>query len=257
MKHIAVIAVHGVADQQPNLTARQIADLLVRDDPSAGAFYEGDARIVVDPVVVPRIQKDTLWAQDAGFTFMYGQLTGDVDCHGEHRVGPLPRETFDTACLSGVTPDGSSVHIYEMYWADLSRLGNSFRRIFGEFYQLLFHVSSLGRHTVDEARDDAKVAMDEARRARGKPLGWQAANVPAFHGKWKWLARAQRAAGHVLTLPVPILNLYLLAVAATLAVSWVPAREQHWIGRHCWHSARWARWALHSIARLSPRDDTG
>ena len=34
----------------------------------------------------------------------------------------------------------------------------------------------------------------------------------------------------MLTLPVPILNLYLLAVAATLAVSWVPAREQHWIG---------------------------
>ena len=161
--------------------------------PSSGAFYEGGVRIVVDPFVVPRIDKEELWAQDAGFTFMYGQLTGDVDCDGQHRVEPLPRQTFDTACLSRVTADGASVHIYEMYWADLSRLRNLFRRIFGEFYQLLFHVSSLGRHTVDEARDDAKIARDEsARRREGADMASR--EVPAFYGKWRWLARAQRAA---------------------------------------------------------------
>jgi hypothetical protein len=242
MKNVAVITVHGVADHQPNVTSRQIADLLVRHEPSAGAFYETDVRIVVDPVVVPQISKEKLWSQDAGFTFMYGQLTGDLACDGRHRVTPLPRETFDGTCLSGVTPDGTFVHIYEMYWADLSRLSSSFRRIFGEFYQLLFHVSSLGRHTVDEARDDAKMAteeaarddaktpMDEAERALEQSRTWRARNVPPLHGNWRWLAGAQRAAGHVLTLPIPILNLYLLAVAATLGISWVPAKQQHWIG---------------------------
>ena len=45
------------------------------------------------------------------------------------------------------------------------------------------------------------------------------------------MARASATSGRtVLTLPVPVLNLYLLAVAATLAVSWLPTREQYWIG---------------------------
>jgi hypothetical protein len=226
MKNIALITVHGVADQEPYVTAREVANLLVREDPGAGAFYERAVHIAVDPVALPekpRLTSDELWEQDADFTFMYGQLTGDLQCTGEELVGPLPRGTYDTICLCRTAaPAGPSVHIYEMYWADLSRLSTSFRRIFGEFYQLLFHISSLGRHTVDEARDDAVKANFEKYDPTEPGRKWRHEHVPAFHAKLKWLARAQAAAGHVLTLPIPILNLYLLAVVASLAVFWLP-----------------------------------
>jgi hypothetical protein len=41
------------------------------------------------------------------------------------------------------------VDIYEMYWADLAKRNNSFIRFFMSFYQLLIHLSSLGRTAID------------------------------------------------------------------------------------------------------------
>ncbi|HYC48233.1 MAG TPA: hypothetical protein VED01_22395 [Burkholderiales bacterium] len=61
---------------------------------------------------------------------------------------------------------------------------------------------------MDEARDDAYTSSD--------------ADVTVYHGKWVALAWAQRLAAHVLTLPIPILNLYLLALAGSLAAYRLP-----------------------------------
>src|SRR5206468_13048955 len=36
------------------------------------------------------------------------------------------------------------VDVYEMYWADLSRLGTDPLRVFGSIYHLLLHLSELG-----------------------------------------------------------------------------------------------------------------
>jgi hypothetical protein len=47
-------------------------------------------------------------------------------------------------------PD-ADVHVYEMYWSDLSRLGVSALQIAYEFFQLLFHIPHLGRQAVDHA----------------------------------------------------------------------------------------------------------
>jgi len=43
------------------------------------------------------------------------------------------------------------VHVYEMYWADLARPNNSLVRFFFSFYQLLLHLTSLGRFALDHA----------------------------------------------------------------------------------------------------------
>jgi hypothetical protein len=47
-------------------------------------------------------------------------------------------------------PD-ADVHVYEMFWADLSRLGSGFVGTAYELFQLLFHIPHLGRQAVDHA----------------------------------------------------------------------------------------------------------
>ncbi|HZV92365.1 MAG TPA: hypothetical protein VFF72_04065, partial [Caldimonas sp.] len=63
------------------------------------------------------------------------------------------------------------VDVYEMYWADLSRLSGAIPRIVTELFTLVFRLSKLGRETVDEAR---------------LQLG---ARAP----RWRWLAGTQMA----------------------------------------------------------------
>ena len=80
-----------------------------------------------------------------------------------------------------------------MYWADLSRLGTGILRILGEFYQLLFHLSSLGVHAVDSAYEEYQNL-------------W-----------WNCYKYVQAGASHLLSMFIPILNLYLLlTVSITL-----------------------------------------
>ena len=65
------------------------------------------------------------------------------------------QEAWDTTCLelerraAGRT---ERIDVYEMYWADLSRLSGAIPRILTEFGTLIFRLSRLGRDTVDEGR---------------------------------------------------------------------------------------------------------
>ena len=224
VKQIAVLAVHGVGDQQPFETARRIADLLQdldRSGPSAPGrpayqpFEEHTIRFSVRPVVVPvegtsspgqpamrgpfHAWVTRAWTKaaadpasavsDDGLAreFMRGQLRG----YG----GEDPEDTCESIRLEGArgASDGSEardVHVYELYWADLSRLKAGLLSIFTELYQLLFHLSSLGTHVVDA----------EALHHR----------TPA----WDRFRRAQSATAMILTVQIPILNLLMLGVAA-------------------------------------------
>ena len=64
-------------------------------------------------------------------------------------------DVYQTVRLEGARladEDGhgeASVHIYEAYWADLSRVSDRLYRIIGEFYQLILHVPFLGLHAID------------------------------------------------------------------------------------------------------------
>ncbi|MEO8925286.1 MAG: hypothetical protein ABI330_21095, partial [Caldimonas sp.] len=67
-------------------------------------------------------------------------------------------------------PNGAgpqSVDVYEMYWADLSRLSGAIPRVITELFTLVFRLSKLGRGTVDEALGGMKGANDKA------PASWR------------------------------------------------------------------------------------
>lgn len=119
------------------------------------------------------------------------------------------QSVYDSICLEGaratINPKGevkiqTQVHIYEMYWADLSRLGSGFIRIFGELYQLLFHLGSLGRQSVDLMRIEHQVVSTQPGRSD-------------WFNIWAWYSATQVLAARILSLFLPILNLLLLTVA--------------------------------------------
>ena len=220
MKRIAVIAVHGVADQRPDETVRAIGDLLANLETAGGAAYgpfvEQHIDIPVRRVDVPREanaaepfydRAPKLRARqqltidigageptpqfDAGLEFM-SSLLADYTVRG-------PEETYQTTILHGsrVGPSGAApigVDVYEMYWADLSRLTSNVFRIFGDLYQLLFHVASLGVHVVTAAQASE----------RGVPGPWKA---------WAW---AQRYASDCLAVYIALLNVFLVGLALVL-----------------------------------------
>ncbi|MCA1991643.1 MAG: hypothetical protein LDL41_06300 [Coleofasciculus sp. S288] len=178
---IAVVAVHGVADQSPHDSARTIASLLLNHNQSEKQvqytpFYESTLRIAVRPVRVAKapktvksklrdLQLNTIpinWLLlrqyncMAGILFLRKSLSSQGDAakveelldQNAHRYmweqlnqykGEGVKSTYETVKLEGSRLQGNepqaNVHIYEMYWADLSRLGTGFR-ILGEFYQL-------------------------------------------------------------------------------------------------------------------------
>lgn len=214
-KRVAVIAVHGVSDQQPYDSAQAIADLLLQQRPEYSQFQEQKLRLTIKPVQISTKKPDSktpkmtvgVWCDERG-GFLRQALdqstpstTSPTEPDASHRflldqVSEYHQESiYETICLKGLRKDASrspvAVDIYEMYWADLSRLGTGFVRIFGEFYQLLFHLISLGRQSVDYA------CLEQHQH---KTL-------------WRYYSDVQAIAGRLLSLPVPILNLYLLMAA--------------------------------------------
>ena len=199
---IAVIAVHGVADQQPHETVNTVANLLLHMGPDGAPpryrdFKTHELRIphrkvrLVQPA--PAVPGDD--SENCQHQFLRGQL--------EKYEEPDPAATYQTIRTEGIrrgdAPDSErEVHIYEMYWADLSRLGNSFLTFFVELYQLLFHLSTVGAKTARFA-------------AAQHPKMWS----------WFGFSGVIRLASHLLRLPVPIGNLFVLALVALAAAEQV------------------------------------
>ena len=234
---VAVIAVHGVADQQPGDTARSVVDLLVSSAPD-GTCYTSSATeeltLRVPPLepqanaqphlahatpATPKGEDRSLmksfvqstrsdfqtqaWAAPtpapavaahAAATARHAIRPADLAAPptGEDRGiavtnyllakhvrnGARP-ETYDTTCITlqrhDVGPDDlqgddddttASVDVYEMYWADLSRLSGSMPRIVSELFTLVFRLSKLGRETVDEMWGQLGRARDPQARLR-------------------------------------------------------------------------------------------
>jgi hypothetical protein len=155
---------------------------------------------------------------------MFDQLR-DYDPDGEDQ----PR-VFETVRLKGVLNERKGdviepkceVHVYEAYWADLSRLSKGVWAFFGELYQLLLHFPSLGRNTVDYARveDDGPL---------WRPFSW-------FH---RWSVRW-------LTLFIVVLNLVLASLILPLMAPWLTRPPEE--------SKTTAFGALGSCCRLAPVD---
>ncbi len=228
-RKVAVIAVHGISDQQPFESARSMADLLLAEEVEQSQytpFKERKIRIPVAPLkpqAEVQIEEILPWkSPDERGEYMRKLMTGkpiDSD-HPTAKPDYLfmrdqvsqyeKRSVYETIRLEGQCGSGDDkiqVDIYEMYWADLSRLGTGFVRIFGEFYQLLFHLSSLGRLSVDLAR------------VENQDIG----SLQSVRNLWAWYSGAQVWAVRFLSLFFPILNLCLLVAALMSLPAAIPS----------------------------------
>jgi hypothetical protein len=233
---VAVIAVHGVADQQPGETARAVVDLLVSSAPDGSCYTSTSsedltlrvAPLAPQPEAAPHgvaATPPTPRGEDRPFMKSLRQ-SARSDFHRERWAADGPRdahaakpsaiaapptevdrgialtnyllakhvrngaapESFETSCISlqrhDVGPDeldgddddrSTRVDVYEMYWADLSRLSGSMPRIVSELFTFVFRLSKLGRETVDEMWGQlARARSPQARWRRTLAAAWNA-----------------------------------------------------------------------------------
>lgn len=179
-RRIAVIAVHGVSDQKLGDTAQVLAELLVSQAPNAATYDRGHRSDVLlqvtplDPVThlattAGGIRKDLRqsWRSDylrregtaAGRARMLDAKWASVSQGVEFTSYLLAKaknngvstETFTMPVISLLRRDDQTsqcVDIFEMYWADLSRLASNIPTILTELFTFLFRLSMLGRDTV-------------------------------------------------------------------------------------------------------------
>ena len=250
MAKVAVIGVHGVADQKPGETARAVARALQAESAATGSTYES---FVEEQLSLP-VKKMHLgdspcgrslpaklresrsfdertpylrWLHehqdhpaevakrveaDAAIEFMYDQV-----CYYDPRHSQQPdrgNSTYDTVRLRGqrvrsrgessTEQDTDEVDIYEFYWADLSRLAGGVVNILTAFYQLLFHVCSLGRDTLDLAEPECRAAGS---------LRWL---------QWNVMRSCHAVVANCLSLVIPVLNLCLLGVLLIVLPAKIP-----------------------------------
>jgi hypothetical protein len=228
VKPVAIIAIHGVGDQAPCETARDLMQHLLRtnpddaDDPQIHASFEEHS--IVLPVLPIRseldisapesdksLRKPVLLNSSSEFLRAGGDKphaeTVDTDFTrslvNEYDAAADP-PGYHTIMLEGTRKraNGSDqpIHIYEMYWGDLSRLGGGLLAVLGELYQLLLHAGSVARITAD---------MQWAAARKNKVVAPLLPLLAVFRwtvGATIWLS----------TVPLVAVNFVLVAVALTL-----------------------------------------
>lgn len=219
-KHVAVIAVHGVGSPPRDSTAQAVGELLVRFQPNEANYTGFRKESLTLPVAPPRIDEYAVPEHEPSrmkrFGNLFAQAVDDrtefkpsttapgiahagVDIafmHEQLRGYESEGTPYDTLRLEGerVAADGSrlGVDVYEMYWADLSRVGSGVWRVFGAAYQLVLHFSHLGRKTLDVADEGAM-------------------GSPALKRAWGLFASAHAWAVRVFTLFIPLATVLMLA----------------------------------------------
>lgn len=193
-KKIAIVAVDGISDQQPGDSVHAIANLLLYNDdkkpPQYPAWTEESISIPVEP-----IRNALLNPKEQAPVDLLDEKSHKFTCDFFNGSPPRKKSGYDTICIKGqMEKEGQmeteEVHLHEMYWADLSRLGNGFLQFFSELYQILFHLSSLGRQSINMA------ALEHHDT-----------------GLWWFYSRLYGWAVRIFTLPIPILSLFLLVAA--------------------------------------------
>jgi hypothetical protein len=241
MTKIAVIAVHGVGTPLPGEMARDVAGLLQVANPGVySAFEESLLEISVSkegPLTVPGELKlaagmgapsSPPWyvrsefvSRNAGnaatspggesaFAAL-GRSSEDIEFSKQavdHAVVDDNLSRYRTLALrstGGAGGIGRQVDVYELYWGDLSRLGGFIGRVLGEFYQILFHLASLGQKTVE--------------------LAWLR-STGQEKSRLSWVLGAQAVAEWLLAGAIPVVSLALiLAIIPWLIVDLASSDE--------------------------------
>ncbi|HEY8877472.1 MAG TPA: hypothetical protein VIN03_07915 [Roseateles sp.] len=212
---VALVAVHGVADQGPGETARAIVDLLVSSAPDGVCYQATDATKLTLPVAPLEPRPGTSGRASASpsssdrglWKSLRQSLLSDIHrptqacdddamslrslAKGAMKVQPMLSRDAGIAVSdyllrkyidNGAEPEayeteqltlqweekrsGSNgrVDVFELYWADLSRLSGQLPRILTEAATLMFRLCRLGRDTVELAGAQLAGQQDRATR---------------------------------------------------------------------------------------------
>lgn len=238
---VAVVVVHGIADQRPGQTVREIVRLLCHGGDGAPRFVQGEMHNVLVPVAklepgdAPALTQSP--AQHTGGDarssesarrrpgtpsgFYQDQKSASVETAApgveSHDLGiALNDYLLDRLTLSEGDSlyeatrvslrrraDDRAVDVYEMYWADLSRLGTGGLSALSSLYQLFFHLSTLAADVVDQ------VSL-----STGGGTAWRI--LQSLHAWLAWLMKA----------PAAIVQLSMLLVVVFGAAAFVPPEQQ-------------------------------
>ena len=182
---VAVVMVHGIADQRAGQTVREIARLLCHGGAGEPRYVQGEMHKVLVPVaklepggaVSPAQTQSSAGdgrkaetsrrrpGAPSGFyqvqTSVPAAAAADLGAHdlglalNDYLLGRLElseREALyeSTRVSLRRRADDRPVDIFELYWADLSRLGEGGWRALSAPYQLFFHLGTLAADVVDQ-----------------------------------------------------------------------------------------------------------
>jgi hypothetical protein len=246
---VAVVTVHGVADQQPGQTVRELARLLCHGADGPPRYGEGETHEVLIPVAplpphsahpvpdapaapgnVAKAAPRVLPRPGAASEFYRSEATPPAAAAD---AGDLPRTQaladlgikLTDYLLSRYRPterdalyestrislkrrrDGTPVDLYELYWADYSRLKPGGVRALSALYQLFFHLNTLARDVIDQVL----LAGADARSS----TAWRV--LQRLHAWSAWLQRG----------PAALVQLAMLLLVPFGAAGLVPAEQQH------------------------------
>lgn len=232
MDRVALIVVHGVADQKRGETASAVAQQIA--SMADGEVQQSDCTVTVVPVypaktyagwprsdLVGRLWKSLTQSTRSDFLdAARGGRAADATTHSEKAwdpgtsftdylfakarngtsdPGPPSRPYAHQAVCLAVRSGQRAIDVFEMYWADLSRLSGAAPRILSELFTLLFNLSRLGASTVALA-----AVVEPTNRGLG------------------WLSRVQRTADWLFSRILAMIFLQLLFCAAIVAAAaWV------------------------------------
>ena len=173
---VAVVVVHGIADQPPGQTVREVARLLCHGGEGEPRYVQAEIHEVLIPVAklepggaasaAPPSSGGGRQAETSrrrpgtpsGFYQAQRSLPGARDLGlalNDYLLGRLELSDRESLYESSRVSlrrraDDRPVDIFELYWADLSRLGRGGWRAVSALYQLFFHLNTLAADIVDQ-----------------------------------------------------------------------------------------------------------
>lgn len=237
---VAIVVVHGIADQKPGQTVREVARLLCLSERGAAPYEQGEIQSVLVPVEklepgggplagaapAPMVQEARKQERarrapgtPSGF-YQAHQAAAEIAAPpvmlgvpeakdlgmalNDYLLGrlvlPEDEALYESTRVSlRRRADHRALDLYEMYWADLSRLGKGGLRALSALYQLFFHLSTLAADVVDQV----------SLAAHGG-AGWRL--LQRFHAWAAWLMK-----GPLALLQLPMLLMVAFGSAALVS----------------------------------------
>ncbi|MBC7993374.1 MAG: hypothetical protein H7Z15_09045, partial [Rhizobacter sp.] len=233
-ERVAVIVVHGIADQVRGVTGAQVATQLAAGSHAPVTRINTPIDVTALAPAVPFHRWDPKgWIERSSKSLRQSLRSDFLDAQLGEQPAPTPSAVADAPLPNSAASDSGVDHgvrftdyllakaasvrrgeitphhydmpshrvssplrqtdVFEMHWADLSRLGGGATRILTELFTLLFHLSKLGSDTLSLA----DVALGPS-------------------GVMRWLARTHRWANWVFSRVLALLFLQLLMCALLL-----------------------------------------